>query len=72
MKEKTQVGADTYFDDTPDNIRSLRRKDLYAICFANGTNKKIGEPRANSWDDVYRLVHARWKAEMARGKAASG
>jgi 5'(3')-deoxyribonucleotidase len=60
MKDKEQVGADIYVDDTPDAIDRLRAKDLYAICFANSTNKSIGQPRADSWDDVYELVHARW------------
>jgi 5'(3')-deoxyribonucleotidase len=63
MKEKEQVGANIYVDDTPNNLESLRSKDLYAICFANSTNKTIGEPRANSWEDVYRLVHERWGGE---------
>jgi 5'(3')-deoxyribonucleotidase len=61
MKGKEQVGADIYVDDTPENLKTLRAKDLYAICFANSTNGMIGEPRAKSWEDVYRLVHERWK-----------
>jgi 5'(3')-deoxyribonucleotidase len=61
MRGKEQIGAHIYVDDTPDNLRTLRDKDLYAICFVNSTNAMIGEPRANSWEDVYRLVHARWE-----------
>jgi 5'(3')-deoxyribonucleotidase len=59
MKEKEQVGADVYIDDSPGNVARLRGKDLYTICFANSTNKAIGNPRARSWEEVYRLVH-RW------------
>ena len=60
MKVKEQVGADIYVDDTPANLESLRAKDLYAICFTNSTNRTLGEPRADTWDDVYRLVRDRW------------
>jgi 5'(3')-deoxyribonucleotidase len=59
MKSKEQVGADIYIDDTPDNIASLRARNFYAICFANSTNKDISDPRAESWDEVYTLVHTR-------------
>jgi len=61
MRGKEQIGAHIYVDDTPDNLRTLRDKDLYAICFVNSTNREIGQPRADSWEDVYRLVHARWE-----------
>jgi len=60
MKEKSQVGADIYVEDTPDNILSLRSKGLYTICFGNSTNTHIEEPRACSWKEVYDLVQA-WK-----------
>lgn len=59
MKDKEQVGADVYVDDSPDNIQRLRARGLYAICFANSTNRGIGAPRAASWQEVYELVHAR-------------
>jgi 5'(3')-deoxyribonucleotidase len=58
MKEKSEVGADIYVEDTPDNIEQLRKKGLYTICFANSTNKAISEPRASSWKEVYDLVHS--------------
>jgi 5'(3')-deoxyribonucleotidase len=56
MKEKDQVGADIYIEDSPDNLGRLRMRGHYAICFANSTNKHIGDPRAASWDEVYSLV----------------
>ena len=59
MKEKDQVGADIYVEDSPGNLEQLRRSGHYAICFANSTNKSIAEPRASSWDEVYDLVKAR-------------
>jgi hypothetical protein len=62
MKEKEQVGADIYVEDSPDNLSRLRAKGHYAICFANSTNTTVEEPRAASWEHVYELVHAQWAA----------
>ena len=59
MKEKEQVGADIYVDDNPGNIERLRSKRLYTICFANSTNTTTADPRAQSWEHVFKLVH-RW------------
>jgi 5'(3')-deoxyribonucleotidase len=59
MKDKEQVGADIYVDDSPDNIVKLRSMGLYTICFANSTNADMGPPFAGSWEEVYRLVHTR-------------
>lgn len=56
MKEKDQVGADIYVEDSPGNVERLRGHGHYTICFANSTNRHIGVPRADSWDDVYRLI----------------
>ncbi|MBN1278453.1 MAG: 5'-nucleotidase [Chlorobium sp.] len=59
MKEKEQVGADIYIEDTPDNIAQLRERGLHTICFANSTNTHIQMPRASSWEEVYFLVNNR-------------
>lgn len=57
MKDKEQVGADIYVEDTPFNIEKLRGSELFTVCFANSTNKNISNPRANSWEEVYTLIH---------------
>ncbi|HWO72726.1 MAG TPA: 5'-nucleotidase [Dehalococcoidia bacterium] len=62
MKDKEQVGADIYIDDSPDNVKALRSKGLYTICFLNSTNRDLGPPAAASWQEVYELVHARGAA----------
>jgi hypothetical protein len=59
MKEKEQVGADIYIEDSPGNIASLRERGFYTICFANSTNTKIEAPRAANWDEVYDLIKTR-------------
>jgi 5'(3')-deoxyribonucleotidase len=58
MKDKEQVGADIYIEDSPGIIEKLRALDLYTICFANSTNKHISAPRAKNWDEVYDLIKA--------------
>ena len=57
MKAKEQVGADIYVDDTPSNVQQLRQRGFFAICFANSTNRDVGPPRAESWQEVYDLIH---------------
>jgi 5'(3')-deoxyribonucleotidase len=57
MKDKEQVGADLYIEDSPQNVESLRKKNLYTICFANSTNVGVGEPRVGSWQEAYDLIH---------------
>jgi 5'(3')-deoxyribonucleotidase len=59
MKEKDQVGADIYVEDSPDNLDRLRAAGHYAICFGNSTNRHIQAPRAQNWDEVYDLVKQR-------------
>jgi len=57
MKEKEQVGADLYIEDSPANVASLRAKGLYTICFGNSTNTKVAAPRVKSWKEAYELIH---------------
>ena len=63
MKEKEQVGADIYIEDSPSNIESLRSRHFYTICFANSTNRNVADPRAKNWDEVYELVKT-WKPQQ--------
>jgi hypothetical protein len=56
MKEKDQVGADIYIEDSPDNVERLRRQNHYAICFTNSTNPHLGSARADTWQEVYKRI----------------
>lgn len=58
MKEKAQVGADIYIEDSPTNVRDLRKNKNKTICFANSTNVEIGPPRVKTWKEAYETVHA--------------
>ncbi len=57
MKEKDQVGAHIYIEDSPGNVESLRERGHPVICFGNSTNTLVAPPRATSWEQVYRLIH---------------
>ena len=57
MKQKDQVGADIYMDDSPENVEALRRRKFYTICFGNGTNSDVPQPRVKSWKQAYDVIH---------------
>jgi 5'(3')-deoxyribonucleotidase len=59
MRDKDQVGADIYIDDSPDNVMRLRASGLYTICFRNSTNAHLAQPRAESWEHAYALIQER-------------
>jgi 5'(3')-deoxyribonucleotidase len=65
MKDKDQVGADIYVDDSPRTIDTLREHGHYAICFGNSTNERLAAPRARDWADTYRLIKAKWPQPRA-------
>lgn len=77
MRKKGDVGADVYVDDTPENIDQLARRGKDYIVFTNSTNKHVDVPaenRADSWDELVKMVLARKAkkdAEEARGAPAS-
>jgi len=57
MKEKDQVGANIYIEDSPKNVEALRGAKLNTICFGNSTNTHISGPRATTWKQAYQMVH---------------
>lgn len=59
MRDKEQVGADIYLDDSPDNVERLRAAGFHTICFGNSTNAHLAAPRAESWEHAYALIHER-------------
>jgi 5'(3')-deoxyribonucleotidase len=56
MADKGAVGAHVYIDDSPDNVTRLRDQGCRTIVFTNSTNRHIVGPRADTWQDVERLV----------------
>ncbi|MCL2130747.1 MAG: 5'-nucleotidase [Treponema sp.] len=56
MADKGAVGAHVYIDDSPANIERLRDQGCNTIIFSNSTNRGLPGPRAETWQDVERLV----------------
>ena len=56
MADKGAVGAHVYIDDSPANINRLRDQNCKTIVFSNSTNRDLPGPRAETWQDVERLV----------------
>lgn len=56
VKDKADVYADIYVDDSPENIHNLREAGRNVIVFDAAYNRTSEGPRANNWDDVYDLV----------------
>jgi len=56
MADKGAVGANVYIDDAPANITRLRDQGCKTIVFSNSTNMGLPGPRAETWQDVERLV----------------
>jgi len=73
MKDKADVGADLYIEDSPDNIQSLRAQGLTTIIFTNSTNEHLHlpGPRADTWDEVVRIVLKK-KREWASRRKRTG
>jgi len=71
MKEKAAVGADLYLEDAPQNVEKIRAAGFEAICVGNSTNRHVGPPRADSWEEVERQVieaHERWLRRQDTGQ----
>lgn len=56
MKDKSAIGADLYVEDSPDNVKRLRDDNHPTIVFTNSTNLELDPPRADSWQNLERLV----------------
>jgi 5'(3')-deoxyribonucleotidase len=61
MRDKDEVGADLYLEDSPANIHALRERGCQVIVFTNSTNRDCPPPRAAAWDDIYDQVMSRFQ-----------
>lgn len=59
LADKAAVGADLYVEDSPANVEHLRSQGHQTIVFTSSTNRHLAAPRADTWDDVYRIVRDR-------------
>lgn len=63
MSDKGAVGAHLYIEDSPVHVEKLRAGGHPTVVFTNSTNRHLPGPRADTWDEVHRLVVAaveRW------------
>jgi 5'(3')-deoxyribonucleotidase len=69
MRDKAAVGADLYLEDNPSNIRLLRAAGHRTIVVTNSINRGVRGPRADTWDEVERLVvrdFYKWRQQRRR------
>ena len=65
MRDKAEVGANLYVEDSPGNIEAMRDAGLPTLVFTNSTNLELSPPRVDSWDEVVEFVlkaRDEWKA----------
>jgi beta-phosphoglucomutase-like phosphatase (HAD superfamily) len=66
MKEKGDVGANIYIEDTPANIAKLREADQKIVVFTNSTNRLLpseSDGRADTWaaaEGIIRKHYYEW------------
>lgn len=63
MRDKRDVGADLYVEDSPENVRLLRALGNNVIVLDNATNRDIpDEPggRARSWAQAEEMIRSRY------------
>lgn len=72
MKDKTEVGANLYIDDSPTNIQQLKESNCPTIIFSNSTNLSLKGPRAKNWIEVEKMVMAQYKIWKSHRKEGSG
>ena len=75
MRDKADVGANLYIEDSPGNVQALRANGHPTIVFTNSTNLELPGPRANSWQEVEDLVLEdleKWKRRADQKKGLSG
>lgn len=65
MSDKGAVGAHLYIEDSPVHVEKLRAGGHPTVVFTNSTNRHLPGPRADTWNEVHRLVVdavERWEA----------
>src|SRR5690348_15245755 len=63
MRDKGEVGADLYVEDSPDNIVALRRSEKDVIILSNTTNETLEDDpggRARGWSEAEHAIRDRY------------
>lgn len=61
VKDKADVYADVYIDDSPENIANLNKTGRNVIIFNASYNLELEGKRATNWDEVYRIISELYK-----------
>ena len=56
VRDKVDVYADVYIDDSPSNIKAFHDAGRKVIIFETSYNKDIAGLRARNWDEVYEII----------------
>jgi beta-phosphoglucomutase-like phosphatase (HAD superfamily) len=62
LEDKTSAGAHVYVEDAPLNVERLRALGQEVVVWTNSTNRHLGGLRAETWEEVVRLVLERQRA----------
>jgi 5'(3')-deoxyribonucleotidase len=65
VEDKTVVGAHLYVEDSPQNIERLRELKQEVVIFTNSTNQHMAGLRADSWEQVEKIVSEKQKMYLA-------
>jgi 5'(3')-deoxyribonucleotidase len=68
MRDKHEVGANLYIEDSVSNVRALREVEKDVIVFATSQNTELGDERAHDWQEIEeRVLEAvsRWERDRA-------
>ena len=65
VEDKTVVGAHLYIEDSPKNIDRLRELKQDVVIFTNSTNQHMGGLRADTWEQVEKIVSEKQRKYLA-------
>jgi 5'(3')-deoxyribonucleotidase len=67
VEDKTVVGAHLYVEDSPKNIERLRELKQDVVIFTNSTNRHMAGLRADTWEQVEKIVSDKQRKYLADG-----
>lgn len=73
MRDKHEVGANLYIEDSVSNVKALRKANKEVIVFATSQNTELGDERAHDWREVEERVLdaiARWEGNQPESQTA--
>jgi 5'(3')-deoxyribonucleotidase len=63
VKDKVEVGADLYIEDSPGPIEALALQERPVVVFSNPTNRHLAAPlRADTWEEAEQIVRGQLTA----------